>query len=132
MANRATKSDCFQTAIIIEGPLHTQDRVEFDERQRGRWIIQINLPLLYLLNQVRGQRIQIHLQAHSKGGAGTDAGTAPAELAALDRLMKLQLVGPVRFIAKRVVAEDLLTLFQHSFSVVDDLVVKTLSGLVAI
>src|SRR5215510_11282726 len=106
MANSATESHRLETAILVEGPFHAENRVELDQSQSSRRIIEVDLALLDLLHQIRGQRIHINFQADRQCRLGTHSRAYAAKLAALNGVVKFELVRPINFITEGVVAED--------------------------
>src|SRR6185503_21126645 len=101
------ETNTLQAAILVESPLHAQHRVEFDERQGGTRIVQIDSSFFDPLDEIRRKRVHINFQANRQCCFRTDARTDTAELIALNRLMKLELASPISFITERVVTKYL-------------------------
>ena len=86
-------------------------RIQFEEGQRNRRIIEIDLAMLYLFQQIAWKCIYIYLQANGQGGLRTDSRAYSTKLGSLDGLIQFQRVAPERLITKCVETEDFLALF---------------------
>src|SRR2546429_1672493 len=102
MAQRALNANSLQCSIRIELAGHSEDRVQFQERERYRRIIQIDPALFDLLQHVPRQRLDVNLQSDGQRRPRTDARPDAAETRALDRLVQLQRATPERLVAERV------------------------------
>src|SRR5262249_48423794 len=124
MADCATESHCFKTAILVKGSFQTEDGIELDQGQRSRRIIEVDLTLLDLLHQIRGQRININFQTNCERRLGTHPWSDAAELAALNCILKFELICPVDFIAERVVTENSPSFLEHLLRIAFDLSIE--------
>src|SRR5215216_2729497 len=102
MANGALNADRPQRALSVEEAGHTNDRLQLEQRQCDRWIIEIDLASLQLVNQAGRQRVHVDFEAKGERILRAEARPDPAEIGALDCLMQVQLITPVGLIAERV------------------------------
>ena len=114
MAEGAGDADRAERATRVEEALDADDRVQLQERERGRRTVEIDLALLELRLDVPREGIDVDLQAgDGEGRLRADTRTDASEGGALDRLVQLEHAAPVVLVAEGVEAEDLLALLEQ-------------------
>ena len=114
MAEGAGDADRAERATVVEEALDADDRVQLQERERGRRTVEVDLALLELRLEVPREGIDVDLQAgDGERRLRADTGADASEGGALDRLVQLELAAPVVLVAEGVEAEDLLALLEQ-------------------
>src|SRR5215468_1539229 len=88
----------------VKGPNHSYDRVQPQQLERNRRIIEIDLSAPDGLNDVPREGFGIHLQAESQGGARAER---------LDGFIQAKLICPELFIPECIKAKNVLALLDH-------------------
>src|SRR3989449_9161975 len=120
VAECALDPDRSDAAVGVEEPADAHHRLQFEQRQGGGRIVEVDLAGLELLLQRLGQRVRVYLEADRQRCLGADTATDAAVLLAGDRLVELERVAPERFIAEGVEAEDLSPFPHHARGIVLD------------
>src|SRR2546430_8154925 len=103
----ALEADRSDAAARVEEARHPHDRIQLEERQGRRGVVEVYFTCLELFLQRRGQGADIHLEADGQRGLRAYAAADAAMLLASDGFVELQRVAPGRFIAERVESEGL-------------------------
>jgi len=96
-----------QVAPAVEEPLDADDRVQLQQRQRDRRVVQVHRAVADPVLHRRRQRRRVDLQADGQRGPRAHARSDPAVRRAGDRLVQVQRIAPERLIAERVEPERL-------------------------
>ena len=75
---------------FVQEALDAHDRIQLEQGDRGGRVVEIDFLLFHLLDEVRGKRVHIDLQADFQRGFRTQPGTDAAELLAGDGLVQLE------------------------------------------
>src|SRR5262249_26619429 len=128
MAERALDADRREVPTGVEATGHPDHRVELEQCQRGRRVVQVDLTPLELLAEASRQRVEVDLQADAECGGWTEARPDTAVLRAGDRLVEVQLAAPEILVAEGVEAEDLPSLLDQLAGIVDDGMVEVFAA----
>ena len=101
-------------SVLGEEARHADHGIGLQQHQRACRIGQVDLAPAQRLGDVRGDRVDVDLQAQLQRLLRTDARTDPAVRLARDRLMELQPAAPEILAAERVEAEGLAALLEGS------------------
>src|SRR5207249_10783277 len=93
---RALGADRSVAAASVEGARHPHDRIQLEERQGRRGVVEVYFTCLELFLQLRGQGADIHLEADGQRGLRAYAAADAAMLLASDGFVELQRVTPER------------------------------------
>ena len=100
---------------------HADNRVQLEQRDRGIRTLQVDAAVQNSLHDSRRQGVRIDFQADGQSGRRINRRR--------DHFVHAQGVGPLRFIAERIEAEDLLALRDHdSVATIQALVSSTLAA----
>src|SRR5437667_7854339 len=124
MTEGALDADRSDAAARVEEARHPHDRIQLEERQGRRGVVEVYFTCLELFLQRRGQGADIHLEADGQRGLRAYAAADAAMLLASDGFVELQRVAPERFIAERVESEGLAPFPHHAVGVVLDHLVE--------
>ena len=105
MAQRARDAEPRDGVGGVDAGLHADDGVQREQGDRGRRVVQVDLPRLELRHQCGGERVHVHLEPDAECGLGADA---------LDHLVHLERIGPERLVAEGVEPEDVLPVEQRA------------------
>jgi|SRR6185503_8713079 hypothetical protein len=89
MAKSALNADGPQRPRRVEETRHTYDGIQFEQRKRDRWVVEIDFPFLNLLDKVAGECIDVHFQAHGQGSRWTHSRANSAKSGTFNGSMKL-------------------------------------------
>ena len=98
---------------LAEKPGDAHDRVQLQQRERSRWIAQIDAALLEFPHQRKRQRLHVDFEADAERSGRIDSRSDAAIFGAGNRLMELQRVAPERFVAERVEAKRVAPFVDH-------------------
>src|SRR5579864_284995 len=94
MAEGALNPHRANLPVFVKEAGDSDNRIQFQERQRRGWIVQVNFAGFELLYQRFRQSICVHFQADREGGLGAYPAADTAILLARDCFMKLQRAAP--------------------------------------
>ena len=123
MAEGALDADRRDLATLVEPAGDADHRVELQQRQRGRRIVEIDLAPLEQLAQPARERVEVDLEPDAERHRRADTRTDAAVLRAGNCLVEVQLAAPEVLVAEGVEPEDLLSLLDELLRIgLDDLV----------
>ena len=110
MAKSALDSDRADASFLVKQAGNTDDGVEFEQRERRCWVLEIDLALFELLLERAGEGVRVDLEAHRQRGLRAHSASDAAVFLTGDRLVELKRVSPEGLAAESLVAEDLSAL----------------------
>src|SRR5262249_1080711 len=113
VAERTLNAHRSKISVLFKQPCHSDDRVELQQRQCRRGIVEVDLPLSVLLLWPRRHPIPIPLQSARKRSLGPPPAANSAVLLARDRFVQLQSIAPESLAAKGVGAKDAPAIVDH-------------------
>src|SRR5581483_11516249 len=114
MADGAGDADRAERAVRVEEAVDANDRVQLQERERIRGIVEVDPTLLEVRLNISREGIDVDLQAgDGEGRIRGDTGADASEGGALDCLVQLEHAAPVVLVTEGVEAEDLLALVEQ-------------------
>src|SRR5690348_14195244 len=121
MAECALDAHRLDAAIGVGEGGDTDDRVQLEQRDRRRWIVEVDLACRELLLQSVRQRVRVDFEADGQRRLGRDAGTDTAVLRTGNGFVQLERVTPKGLAAESVVAESPPALIKHRLPMARDL-----------
>src|SRR5438876_1200107 len=124
MTEGALDADRSDAAERVEEARHAHDRIQLEERQGRRGVVEVYFACLEMFFQRMVQGVLVYLEADGQRGLRAYAAAHAAMLLAGDSFVELQRVAPERFIAERGESEDLSPVFEHLGRMVCDHLIK--------
>src|ERR1700732_5182345 len=100
MTKGALNAHGAECAFFVEPACYAQHRIQFQQRERGGRITQIDFALFQCCYQSRWKRIHVHFESQCQRPARTSPRAYASQFCTFNRLVELKRVTPKSFIAE--------------------------------